>query len=92
MHMTAAEICASFKRAGNRNKQLRVLAELNGENQITIIRILAENGECIPSRACDKLFRRLDKLEEEIAEREKEYREIVKIMTGKVSGDAETEE
>lgn len=92
MQMTAAEICASFRQARNQNKQLRVLAELNGENQITIIKILAENGECIPPRAYGKLFKRLDKLDAEIAEREKEYREIVKIMIGKASGDAETEE
>lgn len=92
MQMTAAEICASFRQARNQNKQLRVLAELNGENQLTIIRILAENGESVPSRAYKKLFRRLDELEAEIAERENEYREIVKAMSMRASGDAGMEE
>lgn len=47
-----------------------------------IIRILVKNGEKLPSRVINQLYKRLDVLEAQISEREKEYREIVRALKG----------
>lgn len=50
--------------------------------RIEIIKILVRNGETLPSRAINQLYKRLDALEAQISEREKEYREIVQALNG----------
>lgn len=80
--MTEREICIMYREARNQNTQLQVLAELNDVSRNEIIRILVKNGEKLPSRAINQLYKRLDVLEEQISEREKEYREIVRALNG----------
>ena len=71
-----------YREARNQNKQLQILAELNGVSRNEIIRILVKNGEKLPYRAISQLYKRLDILDAEISEREKEYREIVRALNG----------
>lgn len=78
--MTEREICIMYRGAKNQNTQLQILADLNGTSRIEIIRILAENGERLPSRIVGQLYKRLDALEAQIHEREQEYREIVRAL------------
>lgn len=80
--MTEREICIMYREARNQNKQLQILAELNGVSRNEIIRILVKNGEKLPYRAISQLYKRLDILDAEISEREKEYREIVRALNG----------
>lgn len=80
--MTEREICLMYRKARNQNTQLQVLAELNDVSRNEIIRILVKNGEKLPSRAINQLYKRLDILEVQILEREHEYREIVKALNG----------
>ena len=80
--MTEREICIMYREARNQNTQLQVLAELNDVNRNEIIRILVKNGEKLPSRVINQLYKRLDVLEAQISEREKEYREIVRALNG----------
>lgn len=40
------------------------------------------NGETLPTRAINQLYRRLDTLEAQISECEREYREIVQALNG----------
>ena len=56
-----------YREARNQNTQLQVLAELNDTNQNEIIRILTKNGERLPERAINKLYKRLNVLDEQIA-------------------------
>ena len=71
-----------YRDARNRNTQLQILAELNDVSRNEIIRILIKNGEKLPSRVINQLYKRLDVLEAQISEREKEYREIVRALKG----------
>ena len=80
--MTEKEICCMYRRAKNQNAQLQILAELNGVSRTEIIRILVKNGEKLPSRAINQLYRRLDTLNDRIAEMEKEYKEIAQALSG----------
>ena len=80
--MTEREICIMYREARNQNTQLQVLAELNDVSRNEIIRILVKNGEKLPSRAINQLYKRLDVLEAQISEREKEYKEIVRALNG----------
>lgn len=80
--MTEREICIMYREAKNQNSQLQILAELNGVSRNEIIRILVKNGEKLPSRAINQLYKRLDVLEAQISEREKEYKEIVRALNG----------
>ena len=80
--MTEREICCMYRDARNRNTQLQILAELNDVSRNEIIRILVKNGEKLPSRAINQLYKRLDVLEAQISEREKEYKEIVRALNG----------
>lgn len=89
--MTEREICIMYREARNQNTQLQVLAELNDVSRNEIIRILVKNGEKLPSRAINQLYKRLDVLEAQISEREKEYREIVRALNGSVKQDRRTE-
>ena len=80
--MTEREICIMYREARNQNTQLQILAELNDVSRNEIIRILVKNGEKLPSRAINQLYKRLDVLEAQISEREKEYKEIVRALNG----------
>ena len=71
-----------YRDARNRNTQLQILAELNDVSRNEIIRILVKNGEKLPSRVINQLYKRLDVFEAQISEREKEYREIVRALKG----------
>ena len=84
--MTEREICIMYREARNQNTQLQVLAELNDVSRNEIIRILVKNGEKLPSRVINQLYKRLDVLEAQIFEREKEYREIVRALNGSEKG------
>lgn len=80
--MTEREICLSYREAKNRNTQLQVLAELNGTSRVRIIGILLKNGEKLSDRVISQLYKRLDVLDAQISEREREYREIVQALSG----------
>ena len=47
------------------------------------IGILLRNGESVAKQDIERLYKRLDTLDAQIAEREKEYRAIVKALTGR---------
>lgn len=47
-----------------------------------IVGILLKNGEEISDRVISQLYRRLDTLEVQISEKEREYREIVQALNG----------
>ena len=80
--MTEREICIMYRGVKNQNAQIQILSDLNSMNRIEIIKILVRNGEKLPSRAINQLYKRLDALEAQISEREKEYREIVQALNG----------
>ncbi len=81
--MTEREICIMYREARNQNTQLRILAELNDVNRNEIIRILVKNGEKLPSRAINQLYKRLDVLEAQI-------KEIVRALNGGEKQDRRT--
>lgn len=80
--MTEREICIMYREAKNQNTQIQILADLSSMSRIEIIKILVRNGEKLPSRAINQLYKRLDTLEAQISKREKEYREIVQALNG----------
>ena len=80
--MTEREICIMYRGAKNQNAQIQILVDLSSISRIEIIKILVRNGEKLPSRAINQLYKRLDALEAQISEREKEYREIVQALNG----------
>lgn len=80
--MTEREICIMYRGAKNQNAQIQILVDLSSMSRIEIIKILVRNGEKLPSRAINQLYKRLDALEAQISEREKEYREIVQVLNG----------
>lgn len=65
------------------NLQLQILAELNGVSRVRIIGILLRNGETVSSSVIKQLYKRLETLEAQISEREKEYLEIAQALSGK---------
>ena len=71
-----------YREAKNQNAQIQILADLSSMSRIEIIKILVRNGEKLPSRVINQLYKRLDVLEAQISEREKEYREIVRTLNG----------
>lgn len=62
------------------SKQMLILAGLNRTRKLEIIKIMLKNGEKLTEKDINKLYKRLDVLEEQIAEREKEYRTIVDVL------------
>ncbi len=80
--MTEHEICSLYRGARNKVTQLQVLAELNDTGRNRIIEILVKNGEEIPDRVTRQLYRRLDVLDTQILEREKEYNSIIRALNG----------
>lgn len=80
--MTAREICRSYHNARHKAQQIQILAELNGVDSLEIIKVLAHGGERLPDSTINRLFKRLDKLEMEIREREREYKAIAAALKG----------
>lgn len=78
--MTEGEICSMYRNAKNRSKQLPILADLTGKNKAEIIAILLKNGEEVAERDINQLYKRLDTLEAQITEREREYKAIARAL------------
>lgn len=78
--MKDIEICGLYRRAKNQTTQIKILTELTCKSRLEIIGILVRGGEQLPKRVEDGLYKRLDVLDEEIGEREREYREILKAL------------
>ena len=74
--VTEWEICSSYKHAKDKNRQIGVLAELNGMGWIAVVGILIRNGEKIPRETIIRMYKKLDALEIQIAEKEQEYERI----------------
>lgn len=79
--MTDSEICRSYRNAINQGAQIRILAELTGKERLDIIMVLAAGGEKLPKKCIKSLLKRLDVLDEQIGEREAEYKKIVKVIS-----------
>lgn len=82
--MTARKICYSYRSARHKAQQIQILAELNGVDSLEIIKVLVHGGERLPDSTVNKLFKRLDKLEMEIREREREYKAIAAALKGEL--------
>lgn len=80
--MTDREICRSYHTARHKAQQIQILAELNDVDNLEIIKVLVRGGEKLPRSTANKLFKRLDKLEMEIREREREYKAIAAVLKG----------
>lgn len=76
------EICRSYHNARHKAQQIQVLAELNDIDSLEIIKALVRGGERLPDSTVNKLYKRLDKLEMEIREREREYKAIAAALKG----------
>ena len=81
--MTEREICLSYREAKDKRKQIPILADLSELSKPEIIGILLRNGENVMKQDIEQLYTRLDTLDAQIAEREREYRAIVKALTGR---------
>lgn len=82
--MTAREICRSYHAARHKAQQIQILAELNAVDSLEIIKVLVHGGEKLPDSTVNKLYKRLDKLEMEIREREREYKAIAAALKGEL--------
>ena len=82
--MTAREICRSYHSARHKAQQIQILAELNAVDSLEIIKVLVHGGEKLPDSTVNKLYKRLDKLEMEIREREREYKAIAAALKGEL--------
>lgn len=80
--MTDREIRYSYRNARHKARQIRILAELNDTDSLEIIKALVRGGEKLPDGTVNRLFNRLDALEMQIREREREYRAIVAALKG----------
>lgn len=78
--MTAREICYSYHSAKHKAQQIEILSELSGVDSMEIIKTLAKGGEELPESTVKKLYKRLDRLDMQIREREREYKEIVAVL------------
>lgn len=81
--MTEREICISYRQARDKKKQLQILAELNNVKRIHIIKFLLEHDEKLSPKETEKLYVRLDVLDEKIHEMEEEYREIADALNSR---------
>ena len=81
--MTEHEICYMYREAKDKRKQSPILADLSQMSKPEIIGILLRNGENVMKQDIEQLYKRLDTLDAQIAEREREYRAIVKALTGR---------
>lgn len=83
MYMSDGEICREYRWARNQDEQIRVLSDLNVADPVEIILILHENGEQLTNHAHSQLQQRLDVLNDEIVDREREYRRIAAALNGR---------
>jgi len=81
--MTEREICLSYREAKDKRKKIPILADLSELSKPEIIGILLRNGENVMKQDIEQLHKRLDTLDAQIAECEREYRAIVKALTGR---------
>ncbi len=82
--MTAREICYSYRSARHKAQQIQILAELNAVDSLEIIKVLVRGGEELPDSTVNKLYRRLDKLDMQIREKEREYEAIAAALKGEL--------
>lgn len=80
--MTEREICSLYRQAKRPSEQIKVLADLTLKSNVQIVGILLKNREEVSQKIINRLFERMDKLDIEIATREKEYIEIAKALKG----------
>lgn len=80
--MTEGEICRSFRSAKDKARQIKVLAQLNGTDSLEIIKTLTLGGEELPKGTVGRLYKRLETLEAQIREREREYKAIAAVLKG----------
>ncbi len=80
--MTEREICSLYRQAKRPSEQIKVLADLTLKSNVQIIGILLKNRQTVPKKIINELFERMDKLDIEIATREREYIEIAKALKG----------
>ena len=80
--MTEREICNLCRRSKHSDSQIQILAELNRMDWITVVGILTKNNEEISDAVTNRIFKKLDRLEEQIKEKEKEYTRIVNSIKG----------
>ena len=80
--MTDREISSMYRWSKNKSEQIQILADLNCTEPLEIIKILVRNEEKLPAKEMKKLYKRLDELDTQIAEREKEYRKILQAING----------
>lgn len=94
--MTDGEICREYRTAKNKGQQVEILAQLNRLEEAEVVDILLQGGEKLryfpfprgkrirrelsDKEYCYILTKRLEELEQKLAEAEKEYRLIAKIM------------
>lgn len=83
MYMSVGEICRDYRWSKNQDEQIRILSDLNVADPVEIILILHENGEQLTNHAHSQLQRRMDVLNSEIVDREREYRRIVAAVNGR---------
>ena len=81
--MTEHEICVMYRGAKDKSKQIPILADLCQTDKVTIIGILRKNGENVPDKEIQQLFKRLDTLEAKILDAEREYKRIAAALTGR---------
>ena len=82
--MSAREICYSYRSAKHKAQQIQILAELNAVDSLEIIKVLVHSGEELPDSTVNRLYKRLDKLEMEIREKEREYKAIAAALKGEL--------
>ncbi len=80
--MTEREICYSYRNAKHKAQQIQIIADLSGRKKLEVITVLVRNGAKLPESEVKKLYKRLDVLEDQIKEREREYKEIVAALKG----------
>lgn len=87
--MTDREICRMYREAKDRRAQLQILADLSGMGKAGVIGVLARNGERLPCGEAAKLYRRLDALEKQIRELEREYSALAGALGCRAGGAGE---
>ena len=75
--MTEKEICSMYRGAKDKRKQIQIISDMKRTSKVEIIMILMKNGEDVSEKEIEQLFKRLDVLDRQIVEREREYRAIV---------------
>lgn len=81
--MTDREICSMYRWSKSKGEQIQIISELNCMEPLEIIKILVKNGEKLPKSVLSRLYKKLDILNGQILEKEKEYRGIVQALSGK---------